>query len=290
MLDYKLIEALARVIEEGGFIRAAEALCLTQSAVSQRVRQLEEGCGQILLTRGNPPQPTTAGVRLLKHYRQVRLLEDGLDAAGKGGQGTTLTIGVNADSLASWFLEAVRPLLQSGLLFDLRVDDQEQTHRLLRDGEVIGCISTESRVTRGCRMVPLGSIVYRLLATAEFARRWFPEGFTLEAAELAPAVLYNLKDRLHHNYCEQLFGKAPTGSPAHYIPRPEQLFQLITEGFAYGLVPDWQSARQLGAGDLVNLRPENPYHVKLYWHCWNLDSEPLLELTSCLSKIAGDCL
>ena len=54
MLDYKHIEALAKVIQEGGFERAAQALFLTQSAVSQRVRQLEESSGQILKTSLSP--------------------------------------------------------------------------------------------------------------------------------------------------------------------------------------------------------------------------------------------
>ena len=42
MFDYRLMDALVTVVEEGGFERAAKRLHLTQSAVSQRVKQLEE--------------------------------------------------------------------------------------------------------------------------------------------------------------------------------------------------------------------------------------------------------
>ena len=79
MIDYKLLEAFAMVVQEGGFERAAHTMNLTQSAVSQRVRLLEERIGKILLSRTSPPRPTNAGQKLIKHYLQVRLLEDGLE-------------------------------------------------------------------------------------------------------------------------------------------------------------------------------------------------------------------
>ncbi len=290
MFDYKLIEALALVIEEGGFERAARVLCITQSAVSQRLRQLEDGCGQVLLTRGSPPEPTSAGRNLLKHYRQVRLLEEELGTDLKRGtqpRRTTLAIGINADSLASWFMDAARTLLEQDFLLDLRVEDQIQTDQLLRDGEVAGCISTEVAPIKGCKVTPLMTTHYRMLGTPEFLQRWFPEGFTLAAAETAPAVIFNRQDRLHHHYCEQILGDCPNHFPAHYIPSREELLGMISAGFGYGMVPDWDSADQLASGQLVELAPDQPQRVKLYWHCWNLESEALQELTEQLVKVTA---
>ncbi len=279
MLDYKLIEALAKVIECGGFERAARVLCITQSAVSQRIRHLEEGSGQILLSRTTPPQPTTAGRSLLKHYQQVKLLEEGLatelSSESKAGS-TTLAIGINADSLASWFLNAIQPLLGGAeLLIDLRIDDQEQTHRYLREGEVVGCISTEATAMQGCRVEILGRMNYRLLATPDFIARWFPDGLQLAAAESAPAVIFNHQDRLQQHFFAQAIGSFPRRWPAHYIPAPEQFLQIITNGDAYGMVPDWQSATQRQNNELSELIPGREFPIELYWHCWNLDSTPL---------------
>ncbi len=294
MLDYKLIEALAKVIQQGGFERAARVLCLTQSAVSQRVRQLEEACGQILLTRSSPPRPTVAGQALLKHYHQVSLLEEGLSLelqAESGAGPTSLAIGINADSLASWFLAAIRPLLrQPELLIDLRVDDQEQTHSYLRNGEVVGCISTEAKAMQGCRVEYLGRMDYRLLATAEFAARWFAEGLSLAAAEQAPAVIFNSRDRLHHQFLAQFLGAVPVNLPAHYIPAPGPFLQLIAEGCAYGMLPHWQGAELLATGRLTELLPGAILPVKLYWHCWNLASAPLQRFTRQLVSEAARLL
>ncbi|HWQ10216.1 MAG TPA: LysR family transcriptional regulator, partial [Holophaga sp.] len=76
MIDYHLVEAFAAVIEERGFVRAAQRLCITQPAVSQKVRQLENQLGRALILRETPPRATPAGARLLRHYRQVTALED----------------------------------------------------------------------------------------------------------------------------------------------------------------------------------------------------------------------
>jgi len=294
MLDYKLIEALARVVSEGGFERAAKVLYITQSAVSQRIRQLEDQYGQLLLTRASPPQPTAAGQALLKHYQQVKLLEDGLSAelTAAATQGpATLAIGINADSLDSWFLAALRPLLQQfNLLIDLRVDDQEQTHQFLREGEVVGCISNEAKPMPGCRVEFLGVMNYRLLATPAFIARWFPAGLTLAAAQLAPAVIFNRKDHLHQQFFTQYLGGLPTTLPCHYIPAPEPFLRVITDGFCYGMVPDWQTAELRNSGKLLELVAGAVYPVELYWHCWNLQSKPLADFSQQLIRGARQLL
>ena len=49
MLDYALIDAVAAVLREGSFERAARALGVTPSAVSQPVKLIEERMGTALL-------------------------------------------------------------------------------------------------------------------------------------------------------------------------------------------------------------------------------------------------
>jgi len=283
MLDYKHIEALAKVIQEGGFERAARVLFLTQSAVSQRIRQLEESCGQVLISRTTPPTPTAAGKTLLKHYQQVKLLEEGLSSelsVSPNAEITTLTIGINADSLSYWFIPAISSILQKmELLIDLRVDDQEQTHNFLREGDVVGCISTENRAMQGCRVEKLGMMTYRLLATSTFIKHWFPKGFSLENSHQAPAVIFNRKDRLQHQFFKRCFGTSPDLFTAHYIPAAEQFLDVISAGYCYGMVPDWQGRELIASGKLIELVPEAKVQVNLYWHCWNLAAQPLQEFS-----------
>lgn len=274
MLDYKLLEALAAVVDEGGFERAARVMHLTQSAISQRVKLLEELSGQILLVRSHPPQPTESGMRLLKHYRQVRRLEDDLtaDLYLSGDSFTTLPVGINADSLATWFLPAVQDYLaDNAVLLDLRSDDQDQTHRLLRDGIVLGCISSRSEPFQGCRCDYLGHMDYRLMASPDFRDRWFPTGFTVEGLSRAPMLIYNRRDEMHMSLLRRVFGICPDLNP-FYVPSSSRFADFVSQGLACGMLPEQQSDDLVARGLLVNLIPGEIARVKLFWHCWNIES------------------
>jgi LysR family transcriptional regulator, chromosome initiation inhibitor len=279
MFDYKLIEALAMVVREGGFEKAAQSLHLTQSAVSQRIRLLEDQIGQVLLARTNPPRATRSGQEMIKHYQQVRRLEDDLIAEWTPtGQKrfVTLSIGINGDSLATWFLDAVSAFLKNErLLLDLRHDDQEQTHLLLKNGEVIGCISAKNRRIQGCRMEYLGRMDYRMLAAPAFAQRWFANGLTAESIAKAPLVIFNRRDELHVQFFQRAGIALPEEIPAHYLPSAEKFVDVIADGWAYGMLPDHQCRECLESGRLVEVRPGCPVPIKLYWHCWNLNSDLL---------------
>jgi LysR family transcriptional regulator (chromosome initiation inhibitor) len=293
MIDYKLLEAFAMVVQEGGFEKAATLMNLTQSAVSQRVRLLEDRAGKILLSRTSPPQPTAAGQQLIKHYLQVRLLEDGLEEASEANDSTPvrLAMGINADSLSSWFLPAIGALLEDGkVLIDMHVDDQEQTHKLLRDGVVVGCISDMASPMQGCSVEYLGSMKYRLLARPDFISKWFPCGFTASVAENAPAVMFSHKDMLHHKILQDVFGNVVKLRAIHYVPSNEQFMQMISAGYAYGMVPDWQSATLRKNGEVVEVHERAYDLVKHYWHCWNLESVPLKRLSSRLVREAKTVL
>lgn len=286
MLDYKLVEALAAVIDEGGFEKAAVHLHLTQSAVSQRVKLLEEQAGQVLLVRSSPPEPTRAGRLMVKHYRQVSRLEGDLHDTlfkHRADEYERLSVGVNADSLVTWFPAAVSGFLhRHRVALDLQVDDQGQTHRLLHDGEVAGCVSAEGRAVQGCRVDFLGAMEYRLLTTPDFADRHFASGFTLKAAKHAPAVIYNRKDELHHRMLRVRFGRSQTDFPRHYVPGAEAFMEFIAQGAGYGMLPVLQAEKLLADGRLVEVDQRCRLDVPLHWHRWNLESALLDGLSSSL--------
>ncbi|MBU1039844.1 MAG: LysR family transcriptional regulator ArgP [Proteobacteria bacterium] len=298
MIDAKLLETLAAVMDEGGFERAARRLNLTQSAVSQRIRQMEEFVGQPVLTRTQPPRPTGPGRALLRHSRRVGLLESELvtelsrqlepsgAAAAPGAPWQSLALAVNADTLATWFTRAVLPVLvNERLVLDLRVDDQERTLELLRGGEVAGCVSTRETATQGCRAEPLGVMRYYCACAPAFAERWFPQGLTLKAAWSAPAVVFNRDDNVHDHYLQQNLGDSPEGAPRHHVPNSERFVDFVLGNAGYGLIPHLQADSHLASGALVALGPA-PLPVPLYWHCWNIPSVLLAEVGKALKTAA----
>lgn len=291
MYDTKLLATLAAVFDEGGFERAARRLNLTQSAVSQRIRQLEEETGQPVLSRTQPPLPTGPGRALLRHARRLELLDAELakELAQQGGDNTahaswqTLALAVNADSLATWFPDAIRPALDAErTVLDLRVDDQERTLELLRGGVVAGCVSTSAAPMQGCRAEFLGVMRYHCACGPEFAARWFPDGLTLRAAWAAPAVVFNRADNVHDRFLTEYLGESPRSAPRHHIPDSERFVDFIVSGAGYGMVPHIQAKAHLKAGRLVDLRPDAPLPVPLYWHCWSIPSRLLARVGKAL--------
>ncbi|MFI5427746.1 LysR family transcriptional regulator [Aeromicrobium sp. UC242_57] len=136
--DLAQLRALAAVVDEGSFDAAAAALHLTPSAVSQRIKALEQSAGRILVRRTKPVAPTEAGQAFLRLARQLDVLvhEASVAAASTDQRSVTIPIAVNADSLATWLLPALASL-PSSICLDLVRDDQARTAELLRSGAVM---------------------------------------------------------------------------------------------------------------------------------------------------------
>ncbi|GAA3719119.1 LysR family transcriptional regulator ArgP [Oceanisphaera sediminis] len=274
-LDYKLLAALDKVVGEQSFERAARLLHLTQSAVSQRIKQLELRLAQPLLVRGQPPQPTEAGRRLLAHYRQVSQLESAVmadllpDAPQKP---LTVTIVTNADSLATWLIPALTPLLHSHPIeLNLLIEDESRSLERLKRGEAFGAISLHGEPPPGCRCDALGKMDYLLVATPAFRQRYFTEGLNLTALQQAPAVAFDQRDDMHARYIEQHFGLPPGDYPCHAVRSAEAFVAIARSGAAYCLIPRLMIEEDLMSGRLIELYPQGRLTESLYWHRWLLE-------------------
>lgn len=286
MLDYKLVEAVAAIAESESFEKAASTLHITQSAISQRLKLLEDQLGQILLLRTSPPQLTSAGQEIVKHFLQVQHLENELQekvSSQIDSIGAKISIAVNADSLATWFLDTLESFIrEEEILLDIRVEDQAQTHQLLKSGDVVGSISTLDKPIQGCRHNYIGTMLYHMVATPSFARKWFSDGLTQGATAQAPAIFFNRKDEMHSNFLTKNVGIQQDHFPAHYIPSSEKFSQYMIAGLGYGLLPIVQSKPHIECGNLIDLSPGHTLEIKLYWHCWNIESRRLKMLSSLL--------
>lgn len=293
MFDYKLLSALAAVIEQAGFERAAQVLGLSQSAVSQRIKLLEARIGQPVLIRATPPSPTDIGRRLLNHVQQVRLLERDLlgqvPALDEEGRPERLRIALNADSLATWWVAAVGDFCaDQHLLLDLVVEDQDVGLKRMRAGEVAACLCGSERPVAGARSQLLGAMRYRALASPGFIARYFAAGISVERVARAPALVYGPDDFLQHRYLASL---GIEGGFAHHLcPSSEGFIRMAEAGLGWGLVPELQVREQLQRGTLVELLEGHVIDVPLYWHHWRNGGQLLTQLTDHLAQQAGQWL
>ncbi|MEK8032296.1 LysR family transcriptional regulator ArgP [Ideonella sp. DXS29W] len=270
MLDYALIEALSAVLREGSFERAARALHLTPSAVSQRVRLLEERLGQVLVVRSNPARATPAGRALARHAEQVGLLEHellaDLPALAHGVQGrVTLPVAVNADSLATWFIAAAAEATAAApLLLDLSLDDQEHTAEWLRSGEVVAAVTALATAVPGCRSLPLGRLRYCATASPAFMQRHFGGGVDAAALAHAPSLTFNRRDRLQEQWVAQVLGHDQP-APTHWLPSTQAFVDGCLAGLGWGMNMTAMVQPLLDRGALVELVPGQTLAVPLYW-------------------------
>lgn len=271
MFDYAALSALAAVVREGSFERAAQALHVTPSAVSQRIRQLEERVGCALVVRAQPCRPTETGRRLCQHVDHVRLLEQDLHATlpalGPAGEARVrLPIAVNADSLATWLAPALaRHAADAPVLLDVAVDDQDHTDEWLRSGRVLAAVSAASRPAAGCNAQALGAMRYVAAASPAFVQRHLAGGVGASSLALAPSLVFSTKDDLQDRWVRRLC-RRPVPLPRHTLPSAQAFVTAALAGMGWGLQPLALVAHHLQDGTLVELVPDTPLDVPLHWH------------------------
>nr|WP_315216110.1 ArgP/LysG family DNA-binding transcriptional regulator [uncultured Duganella sp.] len=274
-LDYRALAVLDAVASHGSFEKAATALGISQSAVSQRIKALEDASGRLLIVRGQPAVPTGLGQRLVSHHRSVKLMEAALDIdLGNKISMPEISLAVDAASLATWFPLSLQPLLSPPRCqLNIQQATRDMALHLVREGSVFGSVAAAQphgeHPANGPEVTPLGRLRYVCVAAPAFAGHWFGDGFSAEAARLAPAVVCD-RDMMAGFLREALDLDGPY--PHHTVPLSPASAECIHGGLAYGLMPLPQATRPLEDGRLVDLAPGKHADVALNWHAWNLDT------------------
>ena len=279
-LDAGQLRALAAVVEFGSFDAAAEYLHVTPSAISQRIKALEQRVGQVLVLREKPCVATTAGLPLIRLAAQTALLEAETLAEMRGGspERPRVAVAVNADSMATWFTGVFARL--PDVLFDVRIEDQDHSARLLREGVVMGAVTTERIPVSGCRVRPLGVMRYLPVAAPHYLQRHLPDGLTADAATAAPSLSWNRADALQDQLLRSVFRRS-IRRPIHYIPTAEGFGAAVRAGLGWGMYPE-----QLVDASFVPITDAH-LDVPLYWQSWKLDSDTVAQVTDAVTAAAA---
>lgn len=292
MFDPAQLAALATVHRRGSFDLAAAELHVTPSAISQRIKALEDQAGTLLIRRGTPSTATPAGLRMIRHHDEVTLLERTLatDLPWLSPRPATLRIAVNADSLATWVIPALAAV--EGFLFDLVIDDQDVSQEWLKRGEVQAAITSHPGPLQGCDTLPLGSLRYRATASPGYLRRWMPEGVTAAGLVAAPALTFSDKDRLQEIWVQKIAGGEGkrVALASHRLASSQAFVDGCLAGLGWGLNPEVLVAEHLRAGRLVDLAPGVPLDVALHWQFARLTAPAMAPLTREIRAAAGRVL
>lgn len=295
-LDPKQLDALLAVAEHASFSKAAVALRLTLAAVSLRVSALEASLGQRLLLRGKRVTVTPGGAKLLAHVRQVRLMQADVvgelqghtDAASTRAM-QTLGVAVNADSLTTWFLSGVAATLKRHrLLLDITIDDQDHTLEALKQGQVVGCVTTSSQSLAGCTGVSLGVMRYRCVTSKALRDKCTTAAGNVSLHRMLtnPAVVFNRKDGLQDAFLRQHFALTHAAYPRHFVPAVDAFEHALAEGLGWGMVPELMLAKNAQSLGLVDMFDGKAVDVPLVWQHWTKESSAAKRLTQAVVAAA----
>lgn len=290
------VRTLLAAVDEGTFDAAAAVLHITPSAVSQRVKALEQRTGRVLLMRSKPVRPTESGQVVVRFARQLARLErDARAALGITGRDepARLAIAVNADSLATWFLAALTDVPDDlHISFELHREDESRTTELLREGLVMAAVTSSPDAVQGCSVRALGRMRYLPAASPAFVARWLPGWPATPLRDLIPDVPVVVFDR--SDYVEDQLVRTLAGRDAsvlrHHVPASEGYIAAIVAGMGWGMVPEAQAVPHLATGALVVLDERHTIDVPLYWQQWKLDSPALSVTAEAVARAAHSAL
>jgi LysR family transcriptional regulator, chromosome initiation inhibitor len=285
-LDPVALRTLATAVGLGTFEAAARELHVTPSAVSQRVKALETRVGRVLVHRVKPLEATEAGQVLVRLAAQQELLERDAVAelrededAGEDTPYAAVPLAVNSDALHTWLIDAlVAVQAEHRVTFELVRADQSRTAERLRRGDVMAALTSDPRPVPGCRVVRLGRMRYRAVATPAWRAAHLPDGPTPTALSRAPMIVFDRSDTLQHDFLRKVT-RRPLAPPATFIPSVAQFENAVRRGMGWGMLLEREAVDEIGRGNLVELVPGRHVDVPLYWQHWRLESPAITDLT-----------
>ncbi len=286
LLDPHQLSALAAILRHGSFEAAAAELSVTPSAISQRIKALEDRVGAALIHRGTPCTGTPAGLRIARHAEDIGLLEAKLarELTLDQREGPVrVRVALPADSLATWFIDAMARA--EDILFDLVIDDQDHSADWLRRGDVSAAITVGGQNITGCDAIALGTLRYLPTASPGFMQRWFSDGVSANSLAQAPCLTFNRKDNLQKSWIY-----AQTGSrlspPSHFLPSTNAFVDAAIAGLGWGMNPESLVRRAIANGQICEVIPDAPLDIELTWQIGRVLGPALAPLTQAVRRAA----
>lgn len=289
------LDTLLLVVDEGSFDAAASRLGVSPSAVSQRIKALESDVGRVVVRRGTPVGVTEAGEVLVQAARRMRLLEQETeDRLRRRISERPVTVGVNADSLGTWFRPVLRTIAErGGISLRLTVEDEQHSLEMLRRGDCMGVVTASADPVSGCEVEPLGVLRYWPVGSPALAEQLGTEnadgtGDTDGTAGWGslPLLIIGEHDRMTDDILD-LHGITPDpGRRVSRIPSFEGLNDAVVSGLGWTVVPVPSASAFVDAGTMVRLS-DDVHEVPLYWQRWRLESDTLEALTDAIHAAAA---
>jgi len=261
-LDSAQLEALWAVARAGTFRGAAQALHVTQPAITQRIRALEEVIGQRVFVRtSRGAELTAAGQLVAEHCRRTRDGEAELTARLRGARGGLvgrLAVVSGSSDGRAWVLAVLGELAREHphLEVALRIDDRADAGPLLERAQVDVAVGEAAVRRRGVASRRIGVTSYALVASAELARGW-PDRPTTAHLRAARAIDFEEGDPTTVDLLERARPEAARAELRRcFVDDTRAILDWVLAGIGYSALPLATVEKLVAQGRLRRLFPD----------------------------------
>lgn len=259
------LRTFVTVYRLGSFTKAAQALGLSQPAVTHQVRNLEKELGRPLFERlPQGVEPTPAAEALV---REVQVPIDSLTGAvercfGDRRACRPVHVGGPVELMTSRVIPAISDLVADGLRLRLRFGLADDLLTVLMDRQVDLVLSTVRPRVRGFAATPLVDEEFVLLASEKLSRCIPRDRLAVDGPavlEEYPLISYAEVLPIIRRYWLAVFGTRPTVKPALVVPDLRGALAAVKSSAGISVLPRYLCAEELAAGEVVPLlEPEVP--------------------------------
>ncbi|MDP3561946.1 MAG: LysR family transcriptional regulator [Legionellaceae bacterium] len=263
MIDPHL-HAFQAIVKQGTVHAAASMIHLTQTAVTQRIKALEQKLGTTLFIRSRRGMELTPEGEALHRYCQQILELNGQLMADIQGSGVTTDIRMRiagpTSLMRSRIIPSCEPVMRAfpGLRMSFIVDDATNIHHRLKSGEAELVILSPEHLFDELSSKTLYSEHYVLLCSSKWKSR------TLHNIIQEERIIdFEDDDRMTFNYLKtyNLFEHAKT--ERHFVNNTESLAYLITAGIGYGVLTKEFAKPYIERGEIMILNDAKTYEHKI---------------------------
>lgn len=247
------------------FTRAAKQLQLSQPAVTQQIRALEEELGKPLFARlASGVQPTAAAEQLA---REVCGPIDALDNTvrrhfDEGSADRPVYLGGPAELVTARVLPALSDLIYDGLHLRVGFGLADELLARLVEGHYDLVLSTIRPRTHGVEAIPLTDEEFMLVAAPLLAEQ-FPAQLIYQCGpsvlDQCPLIAYAEFLPIIRRYWRSVFNIRATTIPAVVVPDLRGVLSAVRSAAGISVLPSYLCQEDLASGDIVPLlEPEIP--------------------------------
>lgn len=266
-MNFQQLETYCKVVSEGSMTAAAEKLFLTQPAVSQQIRNLEDEIGTNLLVRGvRNVKPTLQGQLLYDYAKKILQLADQAEVALKA-MSNELSGDVKIGTLNSLGLYLISPVIgmflkhNTNLRISLNYGNSMQLIEDMKNDLVDIMIMPEPEIEFASHFEKFNK---KYLMTDEM---WLvgsgrdlnlPQSITMKDYNQFPIVQFTNKYiSFQKQINEKIEAEKLVIDPVFQSDNVGTLKRVIETGIGWGFLPSHSIKKQVRAGRLSRIQVED---------------------------------